>query len=291
MSRYTTEVRFICEYSIGLTHSDGFNAIEYKSAENPGILYQAAPLVFNFNFPIFDESYRRPLEMKILRHYYTREICEETVGLWKLRLCDRLNMIMPYYNQLYQSALLKFNPFYDVDYSRTHSRKSSGKEETESSGNSTAVDSETNTGEANSSSSNTYRGTDTAGGTKWDLYSDTPQGGIEGITGETGETVNNNYYLTNARKITDNTTDTINSSGTVNDTERSRNDTQRNSQAETQNNETRNIANTEDYIEKVVGKTNGQSYSNLLQQFRKTMLNIDQKIIEDLSDLFFGLWQ
>ena len=115
MSKYTTEVRFICENYAGLTESKGFDNIEE-------ILTASAPKVFSFDFPMFDENYRIPLERKILRHYYTREIGEETVGLWKLRLNTRLNEIMPYYNQLYESELLKFNPFYDVDYTKTGNR-------------------------------------------------------------------------------------------------------------------------------------------------------------------------
>lgn len=74
MSKYTTEVRFICENAAGLIESLGEGAIE-------DIITRAAPKVFNFDFPIFDESYRLTLEKQILRAYYTREIGEETVGL------------------------------------------------------------------------------------------------------------------------------------------------------------------------------------------------------------------
>ena len=140
MSKYTTEVRFLCESAAGKTESKGFSSI----AE---ILSVAAPRVFNFTFPIFDESYRLPLEIKILRHYYTREICEETVGLWKLRLQDKLNVIMPYYNQLYESELIKFNPLYDVDLTTEHSVVKQGENSNEEVGNTVSnesVDSERN---------------------------------------------------------------------------------------------------------------------------------------------------
>lgn len=113
MSKYTTEVRYICETSTSQPIAgDGFNNVEE-------IIDSSHRNIFNFEYPIFDNSYRAVLQKKILRHFYTREICDETVGLWKLRMCDRLNVIMPYYNQLYESALLEFNPFYDTDYTRT----------------------------------------------------------------------------------------------------------------------------------------------------------------------------
>ena len=112
MSKYTTELRYICETNT--SHpivGNGFNNV----AE---IINSSHTNIFNFDYPIFDNRYRSVLEKKILLHYYTREISEETVGLWKLRLCDKLNLIMPYYNQLYESALIDFDPLVDVNYTR-----------------------------------------------------------------------------------------------------------------------------------------------------------------------------
>ena len=108
MSKYTTEVRYICETMAGLTESEGYNSINE-------IIENAIPHIFDFDYPMFDENYRRVLEKKIIKHYYTREICMETYGLWKLKLDDRMNIIMPYYNELYKSAALEFNPFWDTD--------------------------------------------------------------------------------------------------------------------------------------------------------------------------------
>ena len=122
MSHYTTEVRYICEEAAGLDESKGFNNVD-------NILNASAPRIFDFGFPIFDENYRLVLEKKILKHYYTREICAETVGLWKLWLDARMNEIMPYYNKLYESELLEFNPFYDADYTRTIDRDKTGSED------------------------------------------------------------------------------------------------------------------------------------------------------------------
>ena len=114
MSKYTTEVRFICEENAGVDHSMGYKSINQ-------IITDAMSKVFDFDFPIFDETYRTGLERKILKHYYTREIGVETVGLWKHFLETRLNEIMPYYNKLYESELLQFNPLYDVDLTTNHS--------------------------------------------------------------------------------------------------------------------------------------------------------------------------
>ena len=62
MSKYTTEVRNICEYFSGLGESVGY----YKANE---VIDKSVDKIFNFEYPIFDEKYRKVLEKKILKHY------------------------------------------------------------------------------------------------------------------------------------------------------------------------------------------------------------------------------
>lgn len=314
MSKYTTEVRFICETEAGYTESRGFNSVN-------DILAAAAPKVFNFDFPVFDESYRLPLEIKILRHYYTREISEETVGLWKLRLQDRLNIIMPYYNQLYKSELIEFNPMYDVDLTRDHKRDNDTEDTGELTGKvisteaghiktdgNSSTDSET-TDNGSVSTSGTSDTTETVTTNKdvtdWDLYSDTPQGGIDVITSD-NDGIADNTYLTNARKKTSNDTTNVNGSthgstsgtqttentisGSIDITTTEETDTTNNGQTDTTNKSVNYITSTEDYLEHVKGKQGTLSYSKMLEEYRETFLNIDKMILDELSDLFFGLW-
>lgn len=49
MSKYTTEVRFICESEAGLKKSGGYNSVD-------DIITIASPKIFSFNYPIFDSS-------------------------------------------------------------------------------------------------------------------------------------------------------------------------------------------------------------------------------------------
>jgi hypothetical protein len=116
MSKYTTEVRFICENFAGLEKSISY----IRTLE---VIEKARPKIFSFKYPIFDEKYRAVLETKILKHFYTREIGFETVGLWILKLDTLMNEIMPYYNEMYKSTLYKFNPLYNVDLHTTHELK------------------------------------------------------------------------------------------------------------------------------------------------------------------------
>lgn len=113
MAVYTMELRTICQSLIGLSKPE-----QYPSVKS--VIEQARPLLFDFDYPIFDETYKSVLETKIIRHFYMYEIGQETLGYFKFTLESKLNEIMPYYNQLYESQLLKYNPLFDVDLSRQH---------------------------------------------------------------------------------------------------------------------------------------------------------------------------
>lgn len=307
MSKYTTQVRYICETAAGLSESEGQVSVKQ-------IIAAAIPSVFDFDFPIFDESYRNVLETKILKHYYTREIGLETVGLWKLKLDTKLNEIMPFYNQLYKSELIEFNPMYDVDLTRDHNLKreettkqdATEKGTTEKTG---SVDDSTHTETSdNQNSESTTDIQNTTGSTSeeqlgaskthYDKYSDTPQGSLQNVQNDT--------YLTNARMINDidkqtgkttvsgsdtsmGTTTANSSTDGTNDTERniSTNDSEEKSVSQNLN---KNLNSFDEYIEHVKGKNGGVSYSAMLNEFRTTFLNIDMQVINDLSDLFMNLW-
>lgn len=159
MSQYTTEVRFICEEIAGLTESVGGTDIEE-------VIDKSWKEIFGTDFSIYDEDYREILCKKILRHYYTREIGYETPSLWIFKLRVRMNEIMPYYNQMYKSAQLEFDPFKDFEYSITHE------------------------GENSSTDSNDYSETSSNTANNVNKYSETPQNGLQGVM--------NGEYLTTA---------------------------------------------------------------------------------------------
>ena len=63
MSKYTSEVRFICENMAGLVESVGYTGVD-------DVLKNSRGKIFDFSYPIFDEAYRPVLETKILKHFY-----------------------------------------------------------------------------------------------------------------------------------------------------------------------------------------------------------------------------
>ena len=311
MSKYTTEVRFICESKSGLENSSGADNVDE-------VIAGAWNKIFTSKAPFFDESYRSVLCQKILKHYYLREICCETVGIWKLWMNERLETIMPYYNQLYESELIKFEPLNDVNLTRKHDRTVDGTEERNGETSDTAngtreitnngTKNTTNNGTREVAGTNDTKETGTSdtttsaesNETKRDLYSDTPQSAITGLENEN--------YLTNARKISDNvtnsgsedtgTTRNIDNDYTENDTTNNTENTTTNNTENMTTNDTKTGTNTvtgtsnttEDYLETLIGKQGSGTYSKMLMEFRDTFLNIDMMVIDEFKDLFFGLW-
>lgn len=283
MSKYTTELRFICESLNDLEHSEGYNSIN-------NIISTARPQIFDFDYPIFDTNYKAVLETKILKHYYLYEIGCETYGLFKLFLDTKLNEIMPYYNQLYLSANIQFNPFnnYEITESYTGDKQNKGDKQSNNSttSNSTSksvIDSDKTNITTDSATNSVNQHTSDTNNNK-SLYADTPQGDIDGLITE--------KYLTNA------TIDT-NNKISVGDTQTQHNGDTTGTQKENTNNNisfndirtdtntsNENYTTTDTYLKSIIGKNNNISNSEALQQYRDTFLNIDMMIIKELSELF-----
>lgn len=259
---------------------NGYNEVIEKSRKS----------LFDFDYPIFDEQYREGLEKKIIKHYYLREIGFETVGLFKIRLDMKMNEIMPYYNQLYESAKLEFNPFYDVDYTRTHvgsadeEKNHSGNSEYSRSGNSTRNEEGSNTGVVQNQFQNSENVEN--GSVSKNLYSDTPQGSIVNLE--------NNSYLTNA--TIDTGSDTSETTGSGSSTQNTTNGhtvgvTSTNSESGDNSDKfTETVNGNNQYTESVTGKMGTVDKATLLKRYRETFLNIDMQVINELEDLFFQLW-
>lgn len=279
MSKYTTELRYICERKAGLSASVSLSGIDQ-------VIEQSWDKIFTTKVSFFDEAYRKPLCKKIIKHYWFREIGMETAALFLYHLNMTMEEIMPYYNQMYKSELLEFNPLYDVDYRTT------GKSDTE--GNDTQND--TRTTDFTRSDNLTQEEvrdltdirtdnlTNTRDLTNINMFHDTPQGNIG--------TVEDSSYLTDLRKITDD--GTIKDTGTVtNDNTGSvtvtNSGTQKNGGTD-QLEGNRNFKNTNEYNESVQGKSGGASYAKLLMEFRESMINIDQMVIDEFATCFMGLY-
>ena len=122
----------------------------------------------------------------------------------------------------------------------------------------------TNDTKSENTTSASTKGTNQGKEHSLDKYSETPQGGLSGIESD--------KYLTNAR-ITENGREDTTATSTDGKANFSQNDL---------SNET--------YEERTSGKDGGKSYFELLQEYREKIITIDNQIIENLSNLFMGVW-
>lgn len=197
LSRYTTELRYLLE--------------------NPDWTDERLGLA---DYPIFDEDYRVKLNTLIKNYFMFDEIGSETPYRFAQRLRTRMGLIMPYYNQLYLSALLDIQPFltmrYDVKTDSTLSEilnsirknkqssdgleasKTNTENRTDETGNKVSSDNRDSDNSSNSTSHDLKTGVDgkrmgyasVDHGHSMDVSSDTPEGFIQTSTIESGTYAN-----------------------------------------------------------------------------------------------------
>lgn len=216
------------------------------------------------NYPIFDENYRNTLNNNILNHYYESEIGFETAPLFRFYLNQRLNEIMPKYNQLYlaQKNLIDNNLLLN-NVNLTESLT----------GSSIKNDTNNTTNNTSTTTSSSSQSTNTGSSSSKNLYQDTPQGNIpsQDIDAQ-------NVYATNITLDRNNTSNSINdtSSGTG-----SSNSTLSNILNSNENNE---------YLKQIIGNNGGKYNIDLLNDIKNNLMNIDLMIIDELYDLFMGIF-
>lgn len=89
MAKYTMELRqIVAHYATSVDWSPAY------------------PHIGLDQYAIYDEAHRKTLNDKIIRHYYMHEIGMETVELFKFEMNEAMQLIMPYYNELFQSKLI-----------------------------------------------------------------------------------------------------------------------------------------------------------------------------------------
>ena len=218
MAKYTVQIKSIIE-SLGSNSVLALSTLD-EQIEN------ARPKIFDFEYPFYDPSSKADFERWILESILMDEINYETYGLWHLRLRTWMKTYLPYYNKLYESAKLITNPLKNHHLERNTEGSESG------------------TSNANGTSNSVG----------WNMYSDTPQGGINGLE--------NSTYLTNATKdLNDSTSESTNTST-----------------SSSKGKET-------------VDGYSGIDENTLLLKYRQTIININEQFINDFkSKLTLKIW-
>ena len=78
--------------------------IELRALNNPPFFK-----LFDFKYDFYEESKKEQFEQKFIDYFYMREIEHETAEVFKHELRTKLNLIAPYYKQLYETELKSKN--------------------------------------------------------------------------------------------------------------------------------------------------------------------------------------
>ena len=183
------------------------------------------------NYPIFDENYRETLNNNILHHYYENEIGFETASLFRFYLNQKLNEIMPYYNELYkvQKKIIDENLLLN---NVNLTEKLTG----------------SNTTNTSSTSQSSNKGKN--------LFQDTPQGQISQTD------IDNQTWATNLTLNKNDIKDESSATG----------------------------SGTNEYLKTIVGNNGGKFNIDVLNDIKNNLMNIDLMIINELNDLFMGIF-
>lgn len=162
--------------------------------------------LFDFHYPFFSQEYKQEFETHFIRHFYFREIGTETEGAFKFHLKTWLMINMPYFNRLFESEQLEFDPFISYDLLTTYQRDLEKQESitNESTGNTTGRNDGESTQIGSNQSSHTQRVEGESNATR--INTDT----INTDTTNTGETTTSHQSETDATTTTTGTTDKLN---------------------------------------------------------------------------------
>lgn len=206
--------------------------------------------LFDFDYDFYEPDLKTLFENKFTDYYFFNEIGFETVQMFKHALRTKLNTIMPYYSQLYQTELRSkdIDFMLNKDYVETITRELSslGKNQNGSS--------------SNASTQNTATGN-------------------EGSTFKESSLNNGNASLS-----LDDLTTINNSDNNFSNTNKGTSTTTSNTTGINEGSETETITN------KGQGNIGITSSAELLEKWRKVLINIDMMIIEDCRDLFMGVF-
>lgn len=265
----------------------------------------AAKHIFDFDYPFYGQtpqeqiSNKTSFQLMFLKHNMMREIGYETYEIWQLMLDERLNLIMPKYQQLYLSTL------FELDFDSPYHLITTHEQDTSDTGRIDNIVSASSTNNLVRNGDNQYTGNSNVKRTDNLQESDN---GTENITHDS-KTVNSDFpnasyengnYASNGSELEENQKTTHNSTkentGTVdtseslkyneasNQTENAKFDENRSDQKTIDN------KGTLDFIRDVSGHTSNTEILEAVEKWRKLIININDMIIKELADLFIMVY-
>lgn len=127
MATFTMELREVIELSGGTVE---YVPMTFKGADFGTIAKLTGGATGLHTMPVFDEEYRDILTGKIVDRFWLREIGFETIDVFMMKMRVKLNEIMPFYNQLYNSTLIPYEALNTISLKTESTSFNTGKEDT-----------------------------------------------------------------------------------------------------------------------------------------------------------------
>lgn len=303
--------------------------VRYYQGSNRDLSYRdkitaAAQQIIDFPYPIYGSTaeeqtaFRTQLNSDICRHYLMREIGYETYELWKIMLEERLTLIMPRYQQLYNTTLFNLdihNPYHLVtthtekdDINTNGKRYSTDDITTQNTQNETLKSTDTGTSTNTESTTNNSTVTATTNSKVVDdesttstknsdiYHSDFPQVQIS-LDYASSEDKGNEDITSNrdgTQTTTGNTSQTTKGDGTLDSTSNNTNSREGSTDITSNGTDNHVFNGTEseirnrinDYVHDIKGHTDNMEILTAVEKWRDLIININERIIDELTDLF-----
>lgn len=206
--------------------------------------------LFDFDYQFDDPTFKEQLEQYVLDFYYDYEIGQDTPDMFKRKFVARWKRTIPYYNRLYNTTLLQYNPL-------INSKMSEALEQLSNTSNTTDSTHTNKSDSTTTSNANSHSFSD--GTTKASDYPQQPIAGGDYLSGESNnlsDTTSEDSSTTTSGN-TGSSTDKVIGAGTSNS----------------------------EYTKTIEGMT-GTTYQELIMKERETLLRIQDQIIEEMKPCF-----
>lgn len=226
----------------------------------------ARELIFDFDYPFYtlDLEAKNTFETTFILTHYRDNWGVETSGEFKFWLKNRLTLVMDEYTQLYNTMHYEYDPVTNHSLTRTIERD--GNENTSGTSQNSSNTNGSNSTNAHSNNSQSY----TNNADNQSIHSDNPQVNFSGTDYASTMDRGNNNQKSNTNGVSN-----TNTSGNFSQSENG-------NASETGN---KNFKNNETFTEKgYLGNV-----QDAITKERNLIININRKLIDECSDLFFSL--
>lgn len=258
--------------------------------------------LFDFDYQFDDPVFKKELEQHIIDYFYDHEIGSETPDMFKRRFKARFLRNIDYYNKMYNTTLLQYNPLINSKMSEalnqlaTSTGSSVTDQDTTSTTDTTSAATGTQSGTTNTdgtqtgtnNTTGTQNGTtDTTGNQKASDYPQQPIGAGNYLAAEEDTTTTS---VVDMNTTSNNTVNMANSSDTVSNMETASDSTDNTTSTASTDVSVSTTGQTDTSYSKTIEGLTGTTYQELIRQERDNLMRIPIMLCNELKPCFILIY-